>query len=359
MSNYTKKLAVVLFPVAAVFAALCIGSILIFSIGINPITAYGVMFKGIAENRYAIGTVFVKATPLFITGMGLAYAFRAGIFNIGAEGQIYFGALFGTIVGILDIGIPAPLHILICLIASFIGGGIWASIPGFLKAKYSVNEIITTILMNYISSNLITYLARGPLRDNQKSLAAPQQTAEVMKSARLPIIIQGTRLHFGFVIAIIIMITLAFVMYRTSFGFKCKLVGLNPEASRYAGLNVISLGVLAMVISGGLCGVAGTIEILGVQRRLRGSFIGNTGFKAIAVALLGKNNPIAILFTSLLFGALEVGANSMESLAGVPSPIIETIQSIVIFLIALGALFEPKEKLKKSKDQENDPEVVK
>ena len=139
MKHNFAKVSVILFPLAAVLAALFIGGLLIFSIDIDPFYAYKIMFSGIAENKYAIGTVFVKATPLFITGLGLAYAFRSGVFNIGAEGQMYMGALFGTFVGIQDWGLPQPLHITLCLIAAFIGGGLWAALPGFLKAKYEVN----------------------------------------------------------------------------------------------------------------------------------------------------------------------------------------------------------------------------
>ncbi len=230
------------------------------------------------------------------------------------------GALFGYFIGIQDWGLPRSLHNpAVSFVAAFIGGGLWAALSGFLKARYEVNEIITTILLNYVSSNLITYLARGPMRADQMSIASPQQTAEVLKSARLPIIVEGTRLHFGLVVGLILMFLLAFLMFNTSFGFKCRMVGLNPIASTHAGLNVVSLIVLSMIISGGLSGIRGSVEVMGVQRRLRGGFIGSTGFKAIAVALLGRNNPYGIFFTSLLFGALEVGANSMESLAGVPS----------------------------------------
>lgn len=338
MKRNLEKLSVVLFPLVAVMAALLIGGLLILSIDIDPFYAYKVMLTGIAENKYAIGTVFVKAIPLFITGLGLAFAFRSGVFNIGAEGQMYMGALFGTFIGIQDWGLSWSLHILLCLVAAFIGGGLCAAFPGFLKAKYEVNEIITTILLNYISSNLITYLARGPMRADQTSIASPQQTEEVLKTARLPIIVEGTRLHFGLIVGLILMFLLAFLMFNTSFGFKCRMVGLNPTTSTYAGLNVVSLIVLSMIISGGLSGIAGSVEVMGVQRRLRGGFISSTGFKAIAVALLGRNNPYGIFFTALLFGALEVGANSMESLAGVPSPIVETIQAVVIFLIALSSV---------------------
>ena len=191
------------------------------------------------------------------------------------------------------------------------------------------------------------------MRADQTSIASPQQTEEVLKSARLPIIVEGTRLHFGIIVGLILMIVLAFIMYNTSFGFKCRMVGLNTAASTYAGLNVVTLIVLSMVISGGLSGIAGSVEIMGVQRRLRGAFIGSTGFKAIAVALLGRNNPYGILFTALLFGALEVGANSMESLAGVPSPIIETIQAVVIFLIALSSVIYPVSGSKTNKSKWN------
>lgn len=334
----STMLSSLLFPFAAILISLIIGGIFIYSIGINPFSAYGMMFQGIASSRYQISVVFIKTTPLLITALGLAFAFRSGIFNIGAEGQIYIGALFGTIVGTLDMGFPRAVHILLCIAAAFIGGGFWASIPGYLKAKFNVNEIITTILMNYIASNLIAYLVRSPLRADQTSIASPQQTAEVVNSASLPIILEGTRLHFGFIIALILIGVVWFLMYSSSFGYKCRMIGLNPTASAYAGLNVVSLMVIAMIISGGLAGVAGAVEVMGVQRRLRASFMGSIGFKAIAVALLGKNNPIGILLTSVLFGALEVGSNTMESLAGVPAPLVEIIQATVILLVALSSV---------------------
>lgn len=332
----SSSLSLFIAPLAAVAVALLIGAVLMLLIGINPIVSYQAMWAGIAASKYQVGITLTKATPLILTGLGLGIAFRSGVFNIGGEGQIYMGALASTFIGIQDWGLPAPVHITLSLIAGFVGGAVWGFIPGILKAKYKVNEVITTILLNYIAIYLVSFFTHGPLRENQNAAAALPQTAEVLVTSRLPLIWPGTRLHLGFILALLIAGLLYFLLFRTSVGFKARAVGYSPTSARYAGMNVVWIVVLVMVISGGLAGTAGAVEILGVQRRLRDMFSPGIGYMAIAIALLGRNNPLGIVFAGILFGALQAGANNMQALAGVPVTIVDIIQAVIIFMVAIS-----------------------
>lgn len=329
-------------PLVAIVVALLIGALMMALIGIDPLRAYAALWAGIAASRYQVGIALVKATPLLFTGLGLGFAFRSGVFNIGGEGQIYIGALFGTVIGLQDWGLPSYVHLPLALAAGFLGGGLWGAIPGYLKARLQVNEVITTILLNYIAIFLVSYFTHGPLKENPSSAASLPHTAEVLLTSRLPLIWPGTRLHLGFVIALVAAGVLWFVMFRTSFGFKARAVGLSLPAARYAGMRVVPVVTLAMFISGGLAGLAGSVEILAVQRRLRDAFSAGTGYTAIAIALLGQNNPLGIVLAAILFGALEAGVSQMEALAGVPSTIVEIIQAVIIFLVALSVAWRSK-----------------
>lgn len=332
------KISQLLLPLASVLGALLIGGILMLLIGINPFTAYSYLWTGIAGSKYQVGTVLVKTTPLLLTGLGMGLALRCGVFNIGGEGQIYIGALAGTAVGIYFTGLPPIVHVILSILAGFLAGGLWAAVPGLLKARFQVNEVISTILLNYIGIYLVSYFTHGPMRANPDSSASLPYTAEVLESSRLPIIMPGTRLHAGFLIAIVIAMLMYVIIFRTPFGFKARAVGFNPEAASYSGMKVVSVIVLAMLISGGLAGISGTVEILGVQRRLRDGFSSGIGYTAIAIALLGRNNPIGITLASILFGALEVGIANMEALAGVPVTLVDVIQGLTIFFVAIGAV---------------------
>lgn len=327
-----------LLPLASVLGALLIGGILMLLIGIDPFDAYSYLWTGIAGGTYQVGIVLVKATPLMLTGLGMGLALRCGVFNIGGEGQIYIGALAGTAVGIYFQGLPPLLHVALSILAGFMGGGLWAAIPGLLKARFQVNEVISTILLNYIGIYLVSYFTHGPMRDNPESAASLPHTAEVLESSRLPLIWPGTRLHAGFLIAIAFVVLMYILIFHTPFGYKARAVGFNPDAASYAGMNVVGVIVLAMLISGGLAGIAGTSEILGVQRRLRDGFSSGIGYTAIAIALLGRNNPFGIALASILFGALEVGIANMEALAGVPVTLVDVIQGLTIFFVAIGAV---------------------
>lgn len=328
-------------PVLAVIAALALGALLMLVIGINPVQAFAQLWAGTFASKYQIGVTLIKTTPLLLTALGLGFAFRSGVFNIGAEGQIYIGALCGTVIGIQEWGLPPLLHLPLSLLAGFLGGGLWGALPGFLKARFRVNEVITTILLNYIAIFLVSYFTRGPLRADRTSAAAMPHTVEVQLSSRLPIIWEGTRLHAGILLALLATALVWFITYRTVFGFKSRAVGFSQPAARYAGMQVVPVITLAMFLSGGLAGLAGTVEILGVQRRLRDMFSPGTGYTAIAIALFGRNDPLGIALAALLFGALEAGANNMEALAGVPSTLVEIVQGIIIFLVAVSVSMPP------------------
>jgi general nucleoside transport system permease protein len=336
LNRIVSAVDALLAPLIAVITGLVIGAVLMQLIGVNPLEAYQALWSGVAGGKYQIGIVLVKATPLIIAGLGLSLAFRCGVFNIGGEGQIYIGALAGTWVGIQNWGLPQPVHIGLALLAGFIGGGLWAAFAGYLRARYQINEIITTILLNYIAIFLVSYFTHGPMRDNPGAAASLPHTPEVLITSRLPLIWQGTRLHAGFIVALVLAVVIYFIIFHTSFGFKARAVGFSATAARYAGMHVVWVVVLAMFISGGLAGIAGTTEILGVQRRLRDMFSPGTGYTAIAIALVGKNHPLGVILAGLLFGALEAGANNMEALAGVPSTIVSVIQAVVIFLVAIS-----------------------
>lgn len=338
LSKIGRQLGQLALPVMSILIALGIGAVLMLSIGIDPVVAYAQLWAGIASNKYQIGITLVKATPLLLTGLGLGFAFRCGVFNIGGEGQIYVGALLGTLVGLQNWGLPVVVHLPLTLLAGFLGGGLWGAVPGFLKARFQVNEVITTILLNYIAIFVVSFFTHGPLKEEPGPAAMPH-TAEVLDTARLAIVWPGTRLHLGFVLAVAAAVVIWLLMFRTTFGFKARAVGHSLSAARYAGMRVVPIIVLAMVVSGGLAGLAGTVEILGVQRRLRDAFSPGTGYTAIAIALLGQNHPVGIVLAALLLGALQAGVSKMEALAGVPSTIVEIIQAVVIFLVALSVVW--------------------
>ncbi len=337
-ARWVNSLQSWLSPIGAVLAALLVGAILIALTGTDPFFAYQKMWEGIAKSNYQIGLVLVKATPLMIIGLGLGFVFNTGVFNIGAEGQLYIGALLGTAIGIQDWGLPAWLHISLSLIGGFIGGGLWGLVPGYLKARHRINEVITTILLNYIAIYLVSYFTHGPLRDNPLAEAALPQSPEVQLSSQLPLILQPTRLHAGFPLGLLFAVVLYLVTYRMAWGYKARAVGSSPAAAHYAGMNTTLIMIVVMVVSGGLAGVAGTVEILGVQHRLRDMFSPGLGYSAIAIALMGNNLPFGIILASLLFGALQVGANNMQALAGVPVTIVDVIQATVIFFVTVSAM---------------------
>lgn len=323
-------------PFIAVLLALLIGAGFIAMTGADPINAYHWLIYGAFGSVNSIGETLVKTTPLLIAGLGLSISFRASMTSIGAEGQIIMGGLFATLAGLYIKGLPGFLMVPIVILAGFVGGGLWGAIPGILKAKLGVSEIINTIMLNYIATYLVGYLLDVPLREPPGYYP---QTAQIAESGWLPYILPGTRLHAGILIGLLLVVLTYLLMFRLPLGYKIRAVGLNPNAARYGGINVEKNMVIAMVLSGGLAGIAGASEIAGVHHRLLSGFSSNYGFDAIAVALLGNLHPLGVLISALFFGSLHVGASSMQRAAQVPASVVSVIQGLVVIFVLADIFF--------------------
>lgn len=275
----------------------------------------------------------VAATPYIFTGLAVAVGFKGGLFNIGVEGQLYAGALAATLVGYAVTGLPLVLHLPLALLAGIAGGAIWGAIPGYLKAARGVNEVINTIMMNYIIFRFADWVV-GPNGPMNAGGGAPRSPG-VLESAMLPAFLPNpVRLHWGFPLAIAAVFFVYWLLWKTTIGFEIRTVGASPTAAKYAGIAVGRIFVLTMGLSGGLAGLAGANELLGLNRYFAASFSPGYGFDAIALALLGKSNPFGVLAAALLFGALRNGATRMQSIAGVPVDIISVMQALIIAFIA-------------------------
>jgi general nucleoside transport system permease protein len=278
----------------------------------------------------------VTSTPYIFAGLGVALGFRAGVFNIGAEGQIYMGAIFSAFAGYAIKGVPAIIHIPLALLAGALGGGIWGFIPGWLKAKVGGHEVINTIMMNYIAFRMSDWLLSGPMkRPNSFNPISPT----IEPSAMLPrFFADPIRFHLGFFIALGVAALVYWFMFKTTWGFDLRTVGANPYAGRYAGMKVSTSIMMAMSLSGALCGLAGANEVLGLNHNLAMSFSSGYGFDSIALALLGNNSPLGVVLASLLFGTLRTGATNMQLVSSIPTDIISVLQAIILALIAAPAI---------------------
>ncbi|HEY3315339.1 MAG TPA: ABC transporter permease [Bacillota bacterium] len=330
--SWRGLLAGIVTPVVAVAASLLIGSLVIAALKVNPLVAYGYLFRGAVGNLGQLTGTIVNAIPLIFAGLAVTVAFRGSIFNIGGEGQIYFGALFAILAGTM-LKLPPGIHLIVALAAGALGGLLWALIPGYLNAKRGLNEVIVTILMNYIAQWFVAYLVHGPIREPGWN----PQSAMVEATARLPILIRGTSLHWGIFIAIAAAILVHLLLTRTGLGFAIRMVGSNREASRYAGINSAQVVILTMCISGALAGLAGATEMLGVRYRLLDGFSPGYGFDAIAVAMVGRTTALGTVLGALFFGALRSGATVMQSGTGLPIVAVYFIQGLVILFMIAGS----------------------
>jgi general nucleoside transport system permease protein len=315
----------------AVNTALLIGFFIILFSGSDPVAAYRGLYEGMIGDKSRFADTLVAMTPYILLGLAVAVGFMTGLFNIGAEGQFYIGAITAAVVGTSITNLPFLPHVLVTLTAGAIGGMIWGAIPGFLKARFGAHEVINTIMMNYIAVKTVDYLVKGVFRDPTSSL---DRTPLVLETARLPIWVAGTRLHFGFWIAIAAVFVIWWLMFKTTWGFQLRTVGASHGASRYAGMNVGRSIVVAMAIGGMLAGIAGTGEVIGLNRYLPAAFSSGYGFDSIAVALLAKSNPIAIIPAAFLWGGLRNGAGLMQVRAGISRDLIDIVQALVILFVA-------------------------
>ncbi|MCX6080305.1 MAG: ABC transporter permease [Chloroflexi bacterium] len=317
-------------PLIAVVFALLVCGVLIFILGYNPINTYLALFDGALATPSAIGTTIIKSLPLLIGGLAVTIAYRAQIFNIGVEGQILMGGVFATLVGTSVVGLPAIVHIPLTLLAGMFGGMLWSFIPGWLKAMRGINEVIITLLMNYIAVLLLSWAVRGPLRLQGQEYA---KTANILSSAELPILIPQLRLHPGIFIALILLVAGYWFLWHTVTGFNIRFVGANPRAAEASGINVKRTMLTAMLISGSLAGLAGAIHLLGSEHRMLESYLTGYGYDSIATALVGQLHPFGVLVAGFFFGGLRAGSNSMQVLEGIPVTLIYIIQALIILFI--------------------------
>lgn len=332
-----ERYSPVLVPVFAVFTALVVGALMIGLTGGDWLAAYIGLWEGSFGTPMALASTIERSTPFIICGLAVALAFKAGMFNIGAEGQLYAGSVFCVVVG-TTLSLPPIFHIPLGILAGALGGAAWAAIAGFLKARTGAHEVINTIMLNYVGIRITDWLIRSKtpylLGDPEDTTGA--RTRFVAETARLPGWQVGdtTVLHLGIPMALLLVFLVSWLLYKTTLGFEMRTVGTNPNAARYAGISVPRTLVVAMALSGALAGMAGAGEVLGVRGALSADFFSGLGFDAIAVALLARNNPVAIIAAGLLWGGLLTGARLMQVRAGLSIDVIKIVQALIIMFVA-------------------------
>ena len=298
--------------------------------------AFAMFVRGIFGNKNSFFEIFVKATPLIFTSLGCAVAFRSGFFNIGAEGQLYVGALAAAMVALGLPEVAGWVRIPLAFLAGFIGGGVWCFLAAIVKEKLRISEIIVTIMLNYIGINLVGIAVRTFLMDPAGSIP---QSAKIDPSAVLPLLMPPARLNAGFLAALAAVGIVRFLLEKTTLGFEIKAVGFNKRASACNGISTLKNIAAAAVLSGGLAGLAGVVEVLGVQKKLVEGISGNSGYTAVLIALLAANNPIGACLAAIGYAALQVGANSMQRQLGIPSSIVDILMGLVVLLIMARGQF--------------------
>jgi len=326
-------------PVAAVLLALLIGGVMLALLGSNPWTAYKALFVGAFGSMNAIADTIVKATPLLFVGLGICISFRGGVLNIGGEGQLVVGAISATVIALSFPHWPGWLLILVSLLIGTVAGAVWGGIAGFLKAYFNVNEILSTIMLNYIAVFGMNYLLRGPMMDplQIKLGSFIPQTARLPHVADLPRLIP-TRLHLGAAIAVLLAILVYIFLWRTTIGFRIRVVGKNLRAAVGAGINVKRYMVLSLLLAGALAGLGGAVEVLGLHHRMftdgtAFGFTGSAGFNGIVAALFGQLHPLGAIPASFLLGALLTGANKMQRVVQVPSALVVALNGLIVLLV--------------------------
>jgi len=322
-------------PFISVAIAILIGSVVILAAGKSPIEAFSAMFYGAFGGTRQIGETLLRATPLVFTGLAVAYGFRSGLFNIGAEGQLFLGGLAAAFVGVQLAGFPWIVSVPAVILSAAVAGAAWAFIPALMKAKIGAHEVITTMMFSYIGRYLVSWIVTGPFKDE----GAIPQTPLLPETSQLPRIsdvltfIQPNRAHFGIILGVGVAILVWWILKYTVLGYEARAVGFNPFASETGGISVSATTIKSLCISGALAGLSGAVEIMGLHHRLFDQFSSGFGFTGIAVALLAKNNPIGVLAAALLFGALSAGSGTMQLQADVSQKVIAIIQGTIIFLV--------------------------
>jgi simple sugar transport system permease protein len=355
--RFGASLRKMLVPVLAVFTALVVGGVVIKISGGDPFLAYQGLWEGAFGSPKAISETFIWATPYIFAGLAVALGFKGGLFNIGAEGQLALGAVAAAWVGyglpkVLDTAIPAIIHVPLAVGAGILAGGLWGAIPGWLKARTGSHEVINTIMMNYIALLMTSFLLNGPMKD-PNPLNVVARTPNIADSARIGRMFAdpALRVHWGTLAAFVVAGLVWWLLWKTTRGFEIRTVGLNPDAARYAGVNVGRTIILTMALSGMLAGFAGAIEVTALNYRHELSFALGYGLDAIAIALLGRTHPVGVVLASILFGAMRNGATKMQFLTQIPVDIISVVQAMILLFVAADEIIRFIYRIRVPKDE--------
>ncbi|MBX3013150.1 MAG: ABC transporter permease [Caldilineaceae bacterium] len=323
----------ILAPLVGALMGLLVGALLISTTGANPLAAYATLLQGALGGQRPLIETALKTAPLLLMGLGLTVAFRGKVWNIGGEGQYFMGALASAAVGLtLQASLPALVLIPLMMISGMIGGALWAGLAALLKIRFHVNEIITTLMLNYIAEYVVLYLARGPLKDPDSFLP---QSAQLIGAARLPTLF-GTRLHIGVVIGLILIPLIYLLLWKTPLGFRIRAIGSSPTVAYAVGMNVTWGLAFALLLSGALAGLTGMMEVSSLHTRLKDGISGNYGFTGILVALLGRLHPVGVFIAALFFAILSIGAQSMHSVFGLPIALAQMVQALVVLFVLIA-----------------------
>lgn len=340
----------IVLPILAVILSLLISSVLIIYAGGKPLESYYYILKGSWGSKFAITETLVKAGPLLLTGLAASLAFNAKFWNIGMEGQLYAGAIATTWIGITFTTLPSYILIPFIIILSFIAGGLWGLLAGYLKVKFNANEVVTTIMLNYIMINIVGLLVHGPWK-NPKTMWPSSPI--IAKAARFPLLVRRSRLHIGVLIAFIAAIIIYILLKRMVIGYRIRAVGASPKASEYGGIDVNKIFLFTILISGGLAGLAGAGEVAGVQKKLIEGLSPGYGYAGVVVGLLGRLHPIGVILSAIFFASLITGTGMMQRLTGVPVALTYAVQGItLITILALTVFSEYQIRIVKVKSDE-------
>ena len=326
----------IVIPVAAVVATLILSAIPILMAGGELWKSYFYLFYGALGTRFNLLETFVKASPLLLTGLAVAFAFRAKFWNIGAEGQLLAGALAATALGISLKGLPPFMVLPTVIAAGFLAGGLWAFVPAILKTKLKVDDVVSSLLLNYVMIHIMGALLFGPLQQPGSSWP---RSSEIIAAAKYPILMPRSRFHLGILIALLAVLVIWFINNKTTFGYQNKAVGVNLRAARFGGIHTNAVILWTALISGGLAGLAGVGELCALQYRLIMDISPGYGYSGIVIAMLGNLHPVGVLFSSLFFSIIIVGAQTMSRMTGVPVYIAEVIQGMALMIMLIFLLF--------------------
>lgn len=324
---------IALFPLCSVLLGLAAGGLLMLLLDHNPLKIYGDLFSYAFRDIYNIADIFAKATPLILTGLAFAFAFRASLFNIGAQGQFYLGAVAAAACALAFPQLPSIVLLPLCALAAALAGSLWGGFAGFCKARFNANEFLVSMMSTYVAVAVLDFLVRGPLREAKGEYP---QTDVLAESAWIPSVIPGTRFHWGFFLALAVAMIAWIILWKTTLGFRIRAVGRNRRAARFAGMNEQRIFIAVFLLSGAFAGLAGFMEVNGVQRMVVQGFNPLLGSEGIGIAILGNAHPLGVVLSALLFGALKVGGILVTQTSTIPSSIIAILEGFVMLFVVLS-----------------------